>query len=168
MYVHYSDKQVILANITYTQNAMPSPFEKPRGFWISTEANDGWESWCAENMPTRMPRLTHVHAVTLAPKANIVNLDSVSEMDRFADEYLLSRPDWAPVIRASQHVNIFRPIDWSRVAQAYDGIVIDPYQWARRNHDWYYGWDCASGCIWNTHAIDQITLREVKETNHVR
>jgi hypothetical protein len=23
---------------------------------------------------------------------------------------------------------------------------------------WYYGWDCASGCIWDTSVIERVTL----------
>jgi hypothetical protein len=55
-------------------------------------------------------------------------------------------------------------IDWSKVAKDFDGIVITPYLWERRldHHvNWYYGWDCASGCIWNTSVIETIT--ELKE-----
>ena len=41
-------------------------------------------------------------------------------------------------------------IDWKKVASKYDGIEIVPYQpKARMNLLWYYGWDIASGCIWN-------------------
>jgi len=36
------------------------------------------------------------------------------------------------------------------VSKEYDGIEIAPYQWdARLSLIWYYGWDVASGCIWN-------------------
>lgn len=39
-----------------------------------------------------------------------------------------------------------------------------PYQWRRRNErgfSWYYGWDCASGCIWRASAIREIRLIEI-------
>ena len=41
--------------------------------------------------------------------------------------------------------------DWKLIAQEFDGIEIAPYQWEIRmdyNFFWYYGWDCASGCLW--------------------
>ena len=54
-------------------------------------------------------------------------------------------------------------IDWAEVASKYDGIIISPYQWSLRldmEMMWYYGWDCASGCIWNISAIKE--LKEVQ------
>lgn len=38
--------------------------------------------------------------------------------------------------------------------------TITPYCWpARMDPDliWYYGWDCASGCIWDASTIHQVT-----------
>ena len=51
-------------------------------------------------------------------------------------------------------------IDWNRVAKKYQGIIITPYIWERRlttTCTWYYGWDVASGCIWDNKAIKEIT-----------
>lgn len=40
------------------------------------------------------------------------------------------------------------------VAKDYDGIEIAPYQESLRyDLEWYYGWDVASGCIWNFEGI---------------
>jgi len=54
-------------------------------------------------------------------------------------------------------------IDWEAVAKRYTGIEIEPYNWERRNSGpnnnysmsmlWYYGWDCASGCVWELDAL---------------
>ena len=47
-------------------------------------------------------------------------------------------------------------IDWHAVAQAYAGIEIAPYCWSLRfeyEFLWYYGWDCASGCVWELSAV---------------
>jgi len=57
-------------------------------------------------------------------------------------------------------------INWPAVAEKYDGIIIAPYIWQRRlsdnpDHFWYYGWDCASGCIWNTEVIEEIHTKEL-------
>ncbi len=54
-------------------------------------------------------------------------------------------------------------VDWAKVAKLYDGIIIAPYISARRlahSVNWYYTWDCASGCIWNPRAIKSIKLIE--------
>jgi len=47
-------------------------------------------------------------------------------------------------------------INWSAVADRYSGIEISPYQWEARDGSetsWYYGWDVASGCIWDPAII---------------
>jgi hypothetical protein len=49
-------------------------------------------------------------------------------------------------------------IDWKKVAQKYSGIEICPYMPKIRDHYWYYGWDVASGCIWEASAIKDVTL----------
>lgn len=50
-------------------------------------------------------------------------------------------------------------LDWAAIGKLYDGIIIAPYLWERRLNGgamWYYGWDCASGCIWNPRAISEV------------
>jgi hypothetical protein len=50
-------------------------------------------------------------------------------------------------------------INWPKVAQDYSGIEICPYQWKfRLNYMWYYGWDVASGCIWNQNALNSTNV----------
>ena len=46
--------------------------------------------------------------------------------------------------------------DWAKVASHYDGIEICPYIESRRNMTWYYGWDVASGCVWNASGIKEL------------
>lgn len=48
-------------------------------------------------------------------------------------------------------------INWPAVAIEYQGVIVAPYSWERRN-SWYYPWDCASGCIWDAAAIESITV----------
>ena len=43
---------------------------------------------------------------------------------------------------------------WYCHGDKYDGIEINPYQFeARYQYTWYYGWDIASGCIWNLSGV---------------
>ena len=47
--------------------------------------------------------------------------------------------------------------NWDDVVRQYDGLIIAPYQWAKRcDYSWYYGWDCASGVIWNLRAVASV------------
>ena len=128
---------------TYEQNA-PRTFGKPVGFWVSVEGEDDWPSWC-QSAEFAVESLSHIAAVSLADGHRILELAWPEDLTRFAAKYLVRvrSNDWG--------------IDWQRVASDYDGLIIAPYQWScRLGMDWYYGWDCASGCIWNLAAIDSV------------
>lgn len=50
-------------------------------------------------------------------------------------------------------------INWNKISIEYDGIEINPYIWkARLEVYWYYGWDIASGCVWN---LDEVTIEKL-------
>jgi hypothetical protein len=119
---------------------------KPRGLWLSV--GNEWAEWCRE-ANFGAARIVHVARVTLAPNANVLRLSGQIDLDRFTDEYGDPEQD------RTYHTRFIR---WNQVAEKYDGIIISPYIWARRLElMWYYGWDCASGCIWNARAIESVT-----------
>lgn len=124
---------------------------KPVGLWVSVDGDDDWESWCTSES-WGLDRLAVRHRVTLSPTANILHVSTVAQLDAFHTEYASALLPG----RARCHF-----IDWPRVARSHDGIIIAPYQWSRRLHPvtaWYYGWDCASGCIWGPRAIASIEV----------
>lgn len=136
--------------------------EKPRGLWVSVLGRDDWASWCrAESF--RRTRRQCASRIVLSPSAKVLRMASAHEMDAFTRQY-------GEVIRLQGSRYNRTGINWSKVAAEYDGIIIAPYIWSRRLHDltgWYYGWDCASGCIWNSRAIARVqALRaaRVRET----
>lgn len=122
---------------------------KPKGLWVSVAGDDDWRSWClAEGF--WLENLKFPHRIVLSESANILRLTTASGIDDFTRQFsLLERRR-----RTSSH-----DIDWRRVAKGWDGIIIAPYVWERRLNggaNWYYSWDCASGCIWIADAIEQI------------
>ncbi|MBE5514408.1 hypothetical protein PROPHIGD108-1_7 [Mycobacterium phage prophi108-1] len=140
---------------TYEQDA-PSAFGKPVGFWVSVVGEDDWATWVSDNMDSA--RLAHVQRVTLAPDANILQLNNAYELDVFTKHNAVETEYER---RYARPFNKW-PIDWRAVAENYDGIIIAPYTWSRRmSLDWYYGWDCASGCIWNLCAIAAVEREAV-------
>ncbi len=135
---------------TYEQEA-PSTFGKPHGFWVSVVGEDDWATFVTDNMDS--VRLNHTQRVTLAAEANILRINSAYELDVFAKHNAVETNYER---RYARPWNKW-PIDRRAVAEKYDGIIIAPYQWSRRmNLDWYYTWDCASGCIWNLSAIASV------------
>jgi hypothetical protein len=118
---------------------------KPKGLWVSVEGEQDWKSWCeSENFADLSRQMEY--RVILSDEANILYLRDAYDIDRFTGKYRLGT---------------YR-VDWAAVAAKYDGIVIAPYCWDRRldySSDWYYPWDCASGCIWNARAVAALELQ---------
>lgn len=140
---------------------------KPRGIWLSVKGQYDWPEWCNDN-EFYLEEIATEHRVTLWPTANILRISNHVELDDFHEKYRIPNPvydrlekddedhqadyPWRPYKRRYDN------IDWGAVAAEYDGIIITPYLWNRRLEGpmWYYGWDAASGCIWNLQAVRKI------------
>lgn len=148
--VHFSRKPLnLLAKGVEYGVHRDRPYFKPHGLWVSDEDEHGWKSWC-QSEQWGEETLTHACDVSLKDDANILYIRTASELNEFTEQY--KRVD-----SLDAELDITR-IDWPRVMPEYDGIIITPYQWSMRlDLMWYYGWDCASGCIWNIGAIDKVT-----------
>jgi hypothetical protein len=119
---------------------------KPKGLWVSV--GEAWREWC-EGEEYALDTLAVRHVVELAPEANILVLETADELDCFTARYLVEGTGWREDM-----------VDWEQVSRSHQGVIVAPYQWSRRLElDWYYGWDCASGCIWDGDAI--YAIREV-------
>lgn len=118
----------------------PGDGVKPRGLWYGV--NGDWRRWCESEMPEWVEGGT-VYTVDISA-ARVLTIDDVDALDRLHDRY---RVPSFPGARAAD------VIDWRRLAaEWWDGLEIAPYQWERRltpGYLWYYGWDCASGVVWN-------------------
>lgn len=116
---------------------------KPQGLWVSVEGDHDWRWWC-EGENFQLKGLTHAAEVVLAPGANILVIDTVDKLDAFNLRFGNGHP-------------YFADIKWDEVKALHDGLIIAPYQWRRRlDLMWYYGWDCASGVIWNLSAVSNV------------
>lgn len=148
-FYHYSAKPFTLDKTqAYPQAA--GDF-KPQGLWLSVEDDSeesfGWKQWC-EGEDFFLDGLANRAQVVLCADARLLLIDNVAALDAFTAEYKLVGA-----------LAILRSIDWPRVAERYDGIVIAPYMWERRltpHTFWYYAWDCASACVWNASMIEVI------------
>lgn len=124
---------------------------KPIGLWVSVAGPMDWESWCRSE-DFALQDLAVASEVILKPRAKIWHLRTAADIDIATATYS------APLYPGA------RPglaLDWRRIAERWDGMIIAPYQWSRRldgSCSWYYGWDCASGCIWRPRAIADIRL----------
>lgn len=162
---HYSSEPLELWPMSYIQHGYDRDgCGKPNGLWVSVKGENDWRSWC-EGESFRPENLAVCHRVTLSDAANIKMISSAEELFAFDDHYGV---DW----QIGDSKFSLRRIDWQRVAKDYDGVIIAPYIWScrlgfdserRRISDWYYPWDCASGCIWNMEAIASFEATETEE-----
>lgn len=153
--MHYAEQAIQFdRSVTYLQRE-PHSYIKPRGFWVSVLGEDDWPSWCkAEEF--RPQGLAVAHTVTLAESANVHMIDNPFALDAFTGTYAV-QTEWERRFSWRTDDQNKWPIDWREVVKDCDGLIIAPYQWSRRMEtDWYYGWDCASGCIWNLDAIASV------------
>lgn len=153
---------------------------KPDGMWYSVGMS--WLNWCQSESFGGIPRFIDEIKVDESRILKITTLkefdafekefgcpDSIAvraaeilkeQQERgISDDYTnmivksLARQNRNPIGEGSGNPYT-RSIDWLRVKTQYGGIEIAPYQWKRRlSSFWYYGWDCASGAIWDRDVL---------------
>lgn len=145
MLIHYSKSRLSLLEPVIQSHA---PHHKPLGLWVSVD--EAWKEWC-ESEEFHLEGLKYETEIVLNEDAKILYLTDAQDVDSFTDKYganLTSEIYW---------------INWDKVArEGYQGIIINPYLGSRRyklKTSWYYGWDCASGCIWDIAAIKEFKER---------
>jgi len=143
---------------------------KPLGLWYS--CGGSWIDWCVSE-DFGCPHL--IHEVQLY-NGKVCKITNDAEFVEFSDEFGMKSADYyaqkmgvAPDSEAARSLGILdqgfgemRPnyINWHDVSEIWSGIEISPYLWSLRLNGgmWYYGWDCAAGCIWDAGAIRSIEL----------
>lgn len=141
---HWSARQV--RSLEVRQYPQTVTF-KPMGFWF--DCDNDWKRWC-QGEKFRPDGLTWRHTVTIRDWSRIVQLNNEQEIDDFTTGF------GAPLspLRDLPFEKWTCGINWPLVAEDHAGIVIAPYCWPRRmQYVWYYGWDCASGCVWDTSVV---------------
>jgi hypothetical protein len=155
--IHYADHPVQFdRSWVYEQ---PPQFHKPNGLWVSVVGEDDWAAWISREREDQSA-LRHAYRVEVID-ANILWITTAQGIDKLHEDYCyeddfnrhLAGQRWSTV--DDEFLRRQWPIDWSKLIATYDGLIIAPYQWERRlgGPFWYYSWDCASGCIWNTNAV---------------
>jgi hypothetical protein len=175
--IHYSNKEIkkLLENYHSENFIKTMPMTKPIGFWVSVKGEDDWQSWC-EKEGFRLDALKYQYEVKLKKNSNILYLKTILDLKNFSEKYkskslmaleenleIENEKDKQIIEEISSFADKYFSdfISWNKLRLDYDGIIISPYQWDFRYTTWYYGWDCASGCIWNINSIKEIKLIKV-------
>lgn len=125
---------------------------KPRGLWYGI--GDEWLDWCKGEMPEWIK--PHWYRLEV-DESKLLILSKPSDIEKFTRRFGIRDRNTQYPTSARMDTSIV----WAKVAQKYAGIEINPYMWECRNeYVWYYGWDVASGCIWNDGAVTGITQYE--------
>ena len=139
------------------QRATKYPEMKPAGLWYSV--GDSWLEWClAEDFNLDS---TYVHELTINEDL-IIKVTNEAEFDALVAEYGIY-DEFSLQYQGQTSYGVELPpnyLDWPKLASKYAGLEIAPYLWSKRLNGglWYYGWDCASGCIWDKAAIQNVRL----------
>lgn len=153
--VHYHSEAFELERDRVYRQSNSSFHEKPNGLWVSVWGNMDWYEWCIEE-DFRLEELSVAHDVVLDENPNVIVLSDMDMMKSFEAAY--GRGD-----------DRYIAIDWKCVSQDYSGIIIAPYQFeARFKSMWYYGWDAASGCIWDLSVVKEFSPSTIKTSRKVR
>lgn len=158
---HYTDAPFILQRSRVYEQQPPMGMMKPVGLWVSVPGGDpDWPEWCREQ-EFALNRLAHRSRVRLSASANVLFITSPSGLDSVHQQYSVRddrMEDYLREFDRGEWDRKFWPMDWRRFAADYQGIIVTPYLWSRRldGPSWYYGFDCASGCIWGLDAIESV------------
>jgi len=141
---------------------------KPNGLWFDVDGS--WKQWC-EAMTFRLETLRYRHTLRILDASKILYLRKAKDIDLFTREFGHNLSGHFQPLQKSEDLDSFAHeygndlfaeivgrfsnyIMWDEVAVKHSGIIIDPYIRSRsQTYLWYYGWNCAGGCIWDTDVI---------------
>ncbi len=129
-------------------------YNKPNGFWFSVQSSEPeWMGWLEWSRAEEHGDIDNEKAHRVEVDESRILMIGPREIDWFNETFGVDQ-----CIGSSRSTD--RRIRWDLVAEQFSGIEISPYSWSHRLREdtrWYYGWDCASGCIWDTTAIKSIS-----------
>lgn len=148
----HPDQRIIVShdeNIEFRQKGGQRTTYKPNGLWYGF--GNSWMDWVRSEMPDweSERKYDHAHLLEIV-EGSVLKMSTHDQLLEFTERYRGKQEGYF-----EQNM-----IDWTRVAEDYAGIEINPYiESARMDEDtnWYYTWDIASGCIWDKSAIRSIT-----------
>jgi hypothetical protein len=142
LYIHQSRSPLRAVQDIDQLRLVESPVgTKPNGLWFSVGDGSDWrdlfpmKGWSVEDAKCQTE-------VVFADCANILRAGSAKDVDDLTYEY---GKDGG------------QAIDWSRIAEKFDGIIIAPHCVERSDHQqtrWYKCWAVSCGCVWRARAVE--------------
>lgn len=148
--VHFSKNPFVFFDRgrDYKNRDYSSRFNKPNGLWLSDEDAYGWsELVTTENWTGKEDTLAYGIEFEVLDWSRVLHIKDELDFLYFEEDFKDRKKTPDPNYEITC-------IKWSKVAESYGGILITPYLWTMRDHPWYHGWDCASGCFWNLSLLE--------------
>lgn len=149
---HYTQKPFLFNPKQGYRPCGSEPNFKPVGLWLSDCSNgDGWKDWCESSQWNLQGVLYKTEFI--CDIKDWFFLGTTKDILDFTDEYYVRNPGDNKLISTIKR----ECIDWPRVMREAKGIIITPYNWECRHRlMWYYGWDCASACVWDLSTVEPV------------
>jgi hypothetical protein len=143
----YNNKRIIMTKnnvITFNDITKQKSSSKPSGLWYGIGTS--WIDWVKSEMPKW--DYENIFEVKIN-ESKVLKIDNIDDLYEFTEKY----EDQS--LNNTMMSNYY--IDWNKLSNEYSGIEIVPHIYeAVYDLNWYYGWDVASGCIWNKNGIINI------------
>lgn len=145
---HYfrTNGSVYNPHMQYAQAQKP----KPTGLWVAKE--DAWIEWGVQNS---FDHWTRDFVELDLDLSDIYKIRFERDLDALREEYGV----------VHEELNYVHSIDWSLVAREFKGVYALNWEYGWSGLDslnpWFYGWDLASGCVWDLSALE-----EIKDVSH--
>jgi hypothetical protein len=147
--IHSTDRKAI--RIPYSTSYKQGLDYKPKGLWYGIDWE--WHKWCNSEGFDGVGKNNFSLELDME---KILVIDSPDSLRNFTVRFG-AFPQWM-MQNGSFRGSKDKFIDWEKVAKRYSGIEITPYLYkCRFEFMFYYGWDVASGCVWNLNAIKSVT-----------
>lgn len=161
-FTHYSERPCLRVRDGDQCRRMTDHGSKPDGLWFcAAETPDGgWEEFVRSKVRAGDPgfsldQIKCLTRVEFRTPSRVLFICASEAFDLFNERYSQVSDETLKRTR-----DVFRNaprIDWPRVANDFDAIVIAPFRTDRLRDDpkfkWYRCWDVASGCVWRAGAV---------------
>jgi len=150
--LHTTNKKMSLNDIYDVSQDKPlNTYQKPTGIWYGI--NDSWLDWCIQEDFNGIGN--YIYQI-LIEEDKVLKIDNISKFEKFEAEYGIQANN---ILGHRFAHRLMLAIDFEKISTQYGGIEIAPYLWEKRLESvWYYGWDCASGCVWNRNVITKMRI----------
>jgi hypothetical protein len=136
IWYHYTDRAFQEDNRTYMDSNL-----KPDGLWLS--CNDDWLVWCLrEGFHT--DESSYRYEVTI--DGNFLKIETLEQYSDFVKRYGLN-------------LGYLSRINWSKVQEDYDGLIVLNYQSIKDRleplyiNTWFYALDVCCACVWRGYKV---------------